>query len=151
MKKKKKKNNTTNPHAHMRIHTVETHSSHHGFLGPTGHPPVTLPIPLLAPPTALLPIPSTGPNNRPLDYYFSSKSFQSLLGVTVAQCKEKKNNDNNNKLKNPKHQTYCLFRFWKVIGFASGTIFTYSEIIASRSQLSQPGPSLNQDEGAQRA
>lgn len=124
---------------------METHSSHHGFLGPTGHPPVTLPIPLPAPPTALLPIPSTGPNNRPLDYYFSSKSFQSLLGVTVAQCKEKKKN----KLKNPKHQTYCLFLFWKVIGFASGTIFTYSEIIASRSQLPQLGPSLHQDEGAQ--
>lgn len=125
---------------------METHSSHYGFLGPTGHPPVTLPIPLPAPPTALLPIPSTGPNNRPLDYYFSSKSFQSLLGVTVAQCKEKKKN---NKLKNPKHQTYCLFLFWKVIGFASGTIFTYSEIIASRSQLPQLGPSLHQDEGAQ--
>lgn len=55
----------------------------------------------------------------------------------------------NNKLKNPKHQTYCLFLFWKVIGFASGTIFTYSEIIASRSQLPQLGPSLHQDEGAQ--
>ena len=85
--RKKKHYQSTRTHAHT--HTMETHSSHHGFLGPTGHPPVTLPIPLPAPPAALLPIPSTGPNNRPLDYYFSSKSFQSLLRVTVAQCKEK--------------------------------------------------------------
>lgn len=45
-----------------------------------------------APPPSF-PFPSTHPDT-PLDYYFSSESFQALLRVTSAQCKEKKKQTN---------------------------------------------------------
>lgn len=103
----------------------------------------------LAPPPSF-PFPSARPGT-PLNYYFSSESFQALLRVAFAQCKGKGKTEKKVKSQNTKR--IACFASRNLLASSPETSSHTLKLLLQRAGRPEPqaGSSLHQHEGAQPA